>query len=171
MSDLEQRLRRLEDRFEIEELCVQYFLASDSDDYEAIAHSFADKSTFSAGGFPAGEGGQGVADMIRGARQAFGNSIHTPNYVVINFIDDDNATGLVGAHLEIATGGTTVYAAVRYEDELTRESGRWVFRSRNMKSIFVTPWADVDSSLTAEATVRWPGADATSSDYPRAQQV
>jgi hypothetical protein len=166
MTDIETRVRRLEDRAELQDLAVRYFLASDFDDFDAIADAFAPEGTFSAGGFPGATGGTGIADMIRQARTAFGTTIHTPHYVLVDFIDDDHATGLVGAHLEIATGGTTVFGAVRYEDEYVRVDGRWRFASRNMRTVHVGPWDDVASSLTTELPVRWPGADPAPSDYP-----
>jgi hypothetical protein len=72
---------------------------------------------------------------------------------------------VVGAHLEIATGGTTVYGAVRYEDEYVREDGRWKFASRNMRTIHLGPWDEAAESLTSETPVRWPGADPAPSDY------
>ncbi len=165
MSDLETRIRRLEDRAEVNDLVVRYFLASDFDDYDKIADAFASGGTFSAGGFPGAAGGQGVADMIAGARKGFGNTIHTPDYVLIEFTDADHATGVVGAHLKIATGGTTVYGAVRYEDEYVREGGRWKFTSRNMRTIHLGPWDEAAGSLTSETPVRWPGAEPAPSDY------
>jgi SnoaL-like domain len=40
MSDLQRRIRRLEDRAELQDLVVRYFLAAD-DDYDALAATFA----------------------------------------------------------------------------------------------------------------------------------
>ncbi|MFC9358252.1 nuclear transport factor 2 family protein [Rhodococcus sp. NPDC057014] len=165
MSDIETRLRRLEDRAELHDLAVRYFLASDFDDLDVIADSFSVDGTFSAGGFPGASGGAGIAEMIRQARESFGTTIHTPNYVLVDFVDDDHATGVVGAHLEIATGGTTVFGAVRYEDEYVRVDGRWKFASRNMRTVHVGPWGEVASSLTSPRPVRWPGAEPAASDY------
>ena len=165
MTDIESRVRRLEDRSELQDLAVRYFLASDFDDFDAIANAFAPGGTFSAGGFPGATGGQGISDMIRQARTNFGTTIHTPHYVLVDFVDDDHATGLVGAHLEIATGGTTVYGAVRYEDEYVRVDGKWRFASRNMRTVHVGPWDEVASSLTSDQPVRWPGGEPAASDY------
>ncbi len=103
--------------------------------------------------------------MVRRARAAFGTTLHTPHYVLIDFVDDDHATGLVGAHLEIATGETTVFGAVRYEEEYVREGGRWKFASRNMRTVHLGPWGEVATSLTSQFPVRWPGAEPASSDY------
>jgi hypothetical protein len=114
-EDIERRLRRLEDRVEITDLSTRYFLASDFDDYDTIASCYAKESTFSASGFEGGRGPEGVAEMIRGARTNFGTTIHTPHYSLVEFQDDDHATGMVGAHVGIAVGGKSCFGAVRYE--------------------------------------------------------
>lgn len=165
MTDFEQRLRRLEDRAELQDLAVRYFLASDFDDYDAIAGCYSADAVFAAGGFEGATGPSGIADMIRQARTNFGTTIHTPDYSLIEFQDDDHATGLVGAHLEIATGGKSVFGAVRYEDVYVREDGKWKFSKRNMRSVHVGPWEEVGTSLTSELPVRWPGAEPAPSDY------
>lgn len=167
MSDLEARIRRLEDRSEISDLSTRYFLASDFDDYDTISDCYARDSTFAASGFEGGRGPQGVAEMIRGARANFGTTIHTPHYSLVEFLDDNRATGMVGAHVEIAVGGTSCFGAVRYEDEYVREQGKWKFQSRNMKTIHFQPWEDASTSLTTALPTRWPGADAAPNDYPR----
>jgi hypothetical protein len=166
-ENIEDRLRRLEDRVELEDLSTRYFLASDFDDYETIAGSYARESTFSASGFAGANGPDGVAEMIRGARANFGTTIHTPHYSLVDFQDDDHASGMVGAHVEIAVGGQSCFGAVRYEDEYVREDGSWKFRSRNMKTVHFQPWEHAGTSLTADLPVRWPGGEPAPNDYPR----
>lgn len=169
MSDLEARIRRLEDRVELTDLATRYFLASDFDDYESISRSFAIDGSFAADGFPASVGNGAIAESIRGSRATFGITVHTPHYVLVDFIDEDNATGLVGAHLEIAVAGKTVYAAVRYEDVYVRQDDGWKFRSRNMRTIHAQPWEDVATSVTADLPIRWPGGEPARSSYPRGE--
>jgi hypothetical protein len=166
-DEMERRLRRLEDRIELSDLSTRYFLASDFDDYDAIASCYAKDSSFAASGFEGGRGPEGVAEMIRNARANFGTTIHTPHYSLVEFQADDHATGMVGAHVEIAVGGQSCFGAVRYEDEYVREEGRWKFRSRNMKTVHFQPWNDAATSLTADLPTRWPGADPAPNDYPR----
>ena len=167
MSELEHRIQRLEDRAELQDLVVKYFLASDDDDYEALAATFAPDGTFSAGIFPGGEGREAVVECLRAGRKMMGPTIHTPDYTLFAFSDNNRATGRVGAHLELSIAGRTVFAAVRYFDEYVRIDGRWQFKRREMRTIHAGPWEEVGSSLSTELCVRWPGVDPMHSDFPK----
>jgi hypothetical protein len=166
MSDLEQRIRRLEDRAELQDLVVRYFMAADDDDYDALGDTFATDGEFSAGGFPGGTSRDEVVDFIREDRKSMGVTVHTHNYSLFEFKGEDSASGVVGAHLELARGGKSLYGAVRYVDDYVREGGRWRIRKREMLAIHVGPWEDVATSLTAENRVRWPGYDPMPADLP-----
>lgn len=164
MPDQEQRLRRLEDRAELQDLAVRYFIAADDDDYETLGGCFAADGAFSAGGFPGGSTREEIVDFIRNDRQTMGTTVHTPHYSLLTFDGDDRATGVVGAHLELARGGTTLFGAVRYYDTYVRTAGRWYIREREMRTVHVGPWDEVGTSLTADLRVRWPGIDPLPSD-------
>ncbi|MBW0102045.1 nuclear transport factor 2 family protein [Pseudonocardia sp. KRD291] len=167
MSDLDARIRRLEDRAEIEDLVLRYFLAADDDDWETLGRTFAENGSFSAGAFPGGSDRESVVKFIQTDRQSMGVTVHTQNTTLITFTDDDHAGGVVGAHLELARGGTTVYGAVRYYDTYVRTSEGWRFGSREMAIIHVGPWDEVGTSLTAPNRARWPGTDPAPADLPR----
>lgn len=165
--DLERRIRRLEDRAELNDLIVDYFLASDGDDFEGIAASFTEDAVFSASGAPAGKGRAGITAFIRGARAHMGLTLHTPNYVRLRFEDDDHASGIVGAHLELVIGNETLFGAVRYIDAYRREDGRWRIAARDMRTIHIAPWSDVGEAMASATPARWTGAEPGQSDYPR----
>lgn len=167
MTDLERRIRRLEDRAELQDLVVHYFIASDDDDYEMLATTFAPDGTFSAGGFEGASGRDAVVESLRSSRKLMGATVHTPNYALFEFQDDDHATGSVGAHLELSMAGRTLFGAVRYTDAYVRIDGRWQIQCRDMRTIHIGPWEDVGTSLTSELCVRWPGFDPLPSDYPK----
>lgn len=164
MSDLEHRIRRLEDRAELHDLAVRYFMAADDDDYEVLGACFADDGEFSAGGFVGGSTREEIVQFIRTDRESMVATVHTPDYSLLEFDGEDRAKGVVGAHLELARGGTTLFGAVRYFDEYVRRDGRWQIRKREMRTIHVGPWDDVASSLTSELRVRWPGIDPMPAD-------
>jgi hypothetical protein len=167
MADLETRIRRLEDRAEIEDLVLRYFLAADDDDWDALGGTFAEDGSFSAGAFPGGSDRASVVKFIQTDRQSMGVTVHTQNTTLLTFTDDDHASGVVGAHLELARGGTTVYGAVRYYDTYERTTDGWKIKTREMAIVHVGPWDEVGTSLTAENRARWPGADPAPADLPR----
>ena len=167
MSDLETRVRRLEDRAEIEDLVLKYFLAADDDDWAALGATFAENGSFSAGAFPGGDDRESVVKFIQADRQNMGVTVHTQNTTLLTFTDDDHASGVVGAHLELARGGTTVYGAVRYYDTYERTPDGWKIATREMAIIHVGPWDQVGTSLTTPNRARWPGAEPAPADLPR----
>ena len=167
MLALEDRIRRLEDRAELEDLVVRYFIASDDDDFETLAEIFAPDGTFAAPGFVGGANREEVVAFLAADRRNMGATIHTPNFTLFNFRGNDHASGTVGAHLELARAGQTLFGAVRYRDEYTRVDGQWRISRREMLTIHVGPWDDVGTSLTAELNVRWPGSAPTRSHFPK----
>lgn len=169
MSDLEQRIRCLEDRAELNDLIVRYFVAVDDDDYATLARSFAAESSFSAGGFEGACGRDAVVECLRISRSHMGATVHTPDYTLFTLHGDNEASGLVGAHLELSMAGRTLYGAVRYVDTYVRENGRWCICQRDMRVIHMGPWEEVGQSLTSELNVKWPGIDPIASDYPKSK--
>lgn len=165
--NLDARLRTLEDRAELNDLVVNYFLASDGDDLDSVGNSFVEEAQFSTSGVIAGSGRQAIVEFIRGARSHMGLTIHTPNYAQFSFDDDDHASGLVGAHLELMLAGRSVFGAVRYVDTYRRTTEGWRILSRDMRTIYLAPWPEVGDAFASDTPVRWPGAQPAASDYPR----
>ena len=167
MSTIEDRIRKLEDRAEIQDLAAAYFLATDDDDYETLAECFTRDAQFAASGFAGGSGRDAIVGFLKEARSQMGQTVHTIDYAHVRLSSDDRAEGVVTAHLELGLGSTTVFAAVRYIDEYVREDGRWRISAREMKAVHVSPWEAVSRSLTEEKNVCWPGAEPLASDLPR----
>lgn len=167
MGTIEDRLRRLEDRAAIDDLVVRYFLAADGDDMEGVAACFTDDAAFASSGVVNAQGRQGIADFIAGARSHMGLTVHTPHYGLYTFETGDRAAGIVGAHLELVIGGHTLFGAVRYQDAYNRTDEGWRIARRDMRTIHMAPWNDVGDAMKSAFPVRWPGAEPSSSDYPR----
>lgn len=170
MTSSEDRIQRLEDRAALYDLVVCYFLATDDDDFSALERCFSPDVTFIASGFVGGAGRAKVLEFLRLARSGMKQTVHTPNYLHLKSLGVDEASGVVGAHLEIGMGDETLYAAVRYFDSYRKVDGRWVIASREMKAVHVGPWDKVNTSLSQPFNVRWPGQDAGLSDLPRSQK-
>jgi hypothetical protein len=167
MDGIEARLQRLEDRASLDDLVVRYFVAADGDDYEGIGDCFTDDATFGSSGTVNGLGREAIVDFIRTARGHMGLTVHTPNYALYTFRDDDSAKGLVGAHLELILGGEMLFGAVRYVDTYRRNSNGWRIAERDMRTIYIAPWREVDISMASAAPVRWPAMAPAVSDVPR----
>ena len=165
--DIEARLRRLEDRVAIDELVVDYFLAADGDDLEGVGASFAEDATFSSSGTINATGRGQIVAFIRSAREHMGLTLHTPHYAKLHFLRDDEAEGLVGAHLELVLGGESLFGGVRYVDKYIRDSGRWLIKARDMRTVFMAPWTKVGEALASDTPVRWTGTPPAPSDFPR----
>ncbi|WP_016745561.1 nuclear transport factor 2 family protein [Rhizorhabdus wittichii] len=165
--ELSERVKRLEDRVELNDLVVSYFLAADGDDLEGVSNSFTETATFSASGIVTGEGRQGIVDFIRASREHMGLTIHTPHYAQFTFDGADHASGLIGAHLELVLGGTAIYGAVRYVDRYIRDADQWRIQARDMRTVHIAPWLEVGEAFESDTPVRWPGTQASSSDFPR----
>jgi hypothetical protein len=167
MTTLEDRIRRLEDRAALDDLVVRYFLAADGDDLAGVGASFAEDATFASSGVISATGRQGIVDFIAGARAHMGLTVHTPNYALYTFTDDDHATGLVGAHLELVLGDQSLFGAVRYQDAYVRTEDGWRIARRDMRTIHIAPWSDVGDALRSDCPIRWPGIEPLPSDFPR----
>jgi len=166
MLDIERRLKALEDRAELQDLAVRYFVATDDDDYTTLEALFTPEAVFRAGGFAGATDRAAIMTFLRSARAHMGVTIHTPHYSLITFTGEDTATGVVGAHLEIAMAGQSLFGAVRYNDKYQRLHGKWHFSQREMLAIHMGPWEQVATSLTADLRVRWPGSDPQPADLP-----
>jgi hypothetical protein len=167
MADIEKRLARLEDRAELQDLAVRYFLAADGDDLEGLASCFAPEARFSVSGQLCGDSRDGIVRFLVGERAKMGLTVHTPHYALFTFTSDELASGLVGAHLELVLGGQSLFGAVRYQDDYVRRDGRWQISARDMRTIHIAPWSEVGASLMSATPVRWPGIAPGPSDFPR----
>lgn len=165
--DMEARLRRLEDRAALDDLVVRYFLAADGDDMSGVAACFTPDATFASSGTVNAGSRAAIVDFIAASRSHMGLTVHTPHYGLFTFQDAGRATGLVGAHLELALAGEPIFGAVRYQDSYRLTDEGWRISARDMRVIYMAPWLQVGEALLSDAPVRWPGAAPAPSDYPR----
>ena len=133
---------------------------------ETLEALFTPEAVFRAGGFAGATDRAAIMTFLRSARAHMGVTIHTPHYSLITFTGEDTATGVVGAHLEIAMAGQSLFGAVRYNDKYQRLHCKWHFSQREMLAIHMGPWEQVATSLTADLRVRWPGSDPQPADLP-----
>src|SRR5690349_13166849 len=145
-GDVEQRLRRLEDRAEIADLIAAYGLGVDDKDLDVIARSFTGDAVFEPGGGRAQpvSGRDAILAYYRESFERSGASFHYPHTRLLDFEDDDEATGIVTSHVESAKEGATFVMGLRYYDRYRREAGRWRIARRTLRFLYAMPLAELD---------------------------
>jgi ketosteroid isomerase-like protein len=133
VSELEKRIRRLEDRAAIGELIARYGLVMDDRDMAAMPDLFTpDVIVRSLDGVMNTTGRDAAVEMFRGRFKVLGPSNHFSHDRIITFDDaqPDRAQGLVLSHAEMNRKGRAMVAAIRYHDTYQRDGGCWRFRER-----------------------------------------
>jgi hypothetical protein len=153
LADLDRRLRRIEDRAEIQELAQRYCRHVDDSNWTELRELFADDAIM---GDVAG--GDAVIEMLRTIRGGYGRTIHTAYGLVLEHDDDDHARGYVPSSAQLDIGGQFVLSAIRYFDTYVRAGGRWLFARRDLRFAYALPWPEAHRALVDELPVRWPGA-------------
>ncbi|MGI9624386.1 MAG: nuclear transport factor 2 family protein [Acidimicrobiales bacterium] len=155
-DDLENRVRQLEDRAEITQLVARYGPAVDDREYENLAELYTQESVFdTVGGRITGR--DEVIAYYKMKGDEYGATYHYPVSVEVHLDGPDDAHGVVCAHAELSIGDEAVAVALRYHDTYQREDDAWRFQERNVKILYVLPFAELDSGLAAHDRVRWPG--------------
>jgi hypothetical protein len=172
MTDLEQRIARLEAREEIRNLVTDYSIAVDDRDVSTIGRLFATDGVFAhADGSLVNEGSAAIVDFYSERLGEMGPTYHYPHSHRIDFADDDNASGVVLAHAELAFGGVTNYTGLRYLDRYRCTDGVWQFAERRIKFLFFMPLADFVTAGLGEADrKRYPGQPPEATDLPEGQE-
>jgi hypothetical protein len=158
-SDLARTVRRLADRQELRDLTLRYCQAIDDSDWAALRELFTDGAQ-AAGA----SGGDETVEVLRSIRSTYGRTIHTAHGQLVEFTDDDHATGMVPSHAELDIKGETVVCAMRYYDHYVREAGGWRFSRRDIAFVYALPWPRLAGALTDELPVHWPGTGAAPPD-------
>jgi len=149
-ADLAARLDRMESVEAIRQLAFAYALAVDARDLDLLVSLYVDDVRTADG---AGRGAlKAVFDQ---SLRQFTTSSHLVSNHLIEFIDADNALGLVSCRIEHEVGAEWVTMVSLYHDRYERRGGRWLFRGRIPGRLYAT--AEDDLPL-GENKLRWPGA-------------
>jgi hypothetical protein len=168
MSDIEERVRRLEDRARIEELAVRYGLYVDDRDFDGIRSLFSLTSSLRT-----------KAGVIKGSNQdevvAYFTK-HLPNLApsnhfvhghVIDFDDGDRdlATGIVSSHAEMVRNGIPMITAMRYYDTYRRVDGEFLFQDRVQTYMYFVDVREYTEALGSDFPIR-SSAQPQAADWP-----
>lgn len=136
MTDsLEQRVRRLEDRFAINDLVVKYATLLDDANWGELGELFTEDGVFASPNSRT-VGRAEVVENFKVKHAPFPVTWHDPHGIAVEFVDDDHARGIVIGYAELASPDNTVTTSIRYQDDYRRESGRWRFASRHVLSVY-----------------------------------
>lgn len=165
---LEQRIQRLEDRAEIQELAVLYGFIMDERDERGIREIFMENATLrSQDGVFAANGIDEIVDTYLGRFKALGPTNHYSHGHVVRFSEDDPdaAFGLIASHAEVVRNDVPMQVALRYKDEYRRVDGKWMFYDRLMSYMYYLPISEIPQALGERNSVRAYG-DERPSDWP-----
>lgn len=129
ISELARRIERTEARLAIAELPARYAVAVDSRDVDAWLNLFVDDVDCGR----RGRGRAALRTFIEPNLRTFYRSIHQICGHVVDFVDDDTATGTVYCRAEHEDGDKWIVMAIIYFDRYVRRAGRWYFERRSEK--------------------------------------
>lgn len=129
LATLIRRIERTEARQAIAELPARYALAVDARDIDAWVNLFVEDVDCGR----RGKGREALRSFIAPSVKTFYRSIHQICGHVVDFIDDDTATGTVYCRAEHEDGDQWVVMAIIYFDRYVRRDGRWFFERRQEK--------------------------------------
>jgi hypothetical protein len=167
MTDIERRLRRVEDQLALERLNVRYFIASDDADAATIADTFAEDAEFYASGILCGSTRDGIVRFIVEKRGTMGLSVHALQSCLFEFGDDDHASGVVSIQLDVVQDGQAYSGALRYYDDYVRVGDGWQFKRRDMLTVYFATRDETGKAFPSDTPARWPGQQPAASDFPR----
>jgi uncharacterized protein (TIGR02246 family) len=127
------KIRRLEDRFAIQDLVAAYCEAIDGRDLARFVSMFTDDAVMRhRDGVMRLDGKAAIEAYYTERFAGYGFTFHYPHAVSVTFDSSDSATGLVTGHAEMGVDGHLVLAAIRYTDSYRRVDGAWRFAEREM---------------------------------------
>lgn len=141
-----ERLQRVEDRQEIEELFTAYGATLDRRDFDSFGRLFALDAVYAGGPGERVHGRAAIESLLQ--KQITSNPSHLPTpdfHLYFNpsiQVDGDRAVATSkGAYLipDLTNNGARIVFFVTYEDTLIRRTGRWVFASRSIRGGIPAP--------------------------------
>lgn len=144
------RLDRLEAIEAIRQLAYGYALAVDARDLDAVTGLYVGDVRVGAK-----QGRDALRAVFDASLRQFTASAHHVTNHLIEFLDADNAIGLVSCRIEHEVGDVWVTASLLYHDRYVRRGRDWLFRGRVQTRLYATAH---DDPPVGEAKLRWPGS-------------
>lgn len=145
MTDLESRVRRLEDVEAIRRLKLRYAeLCDDGYQPEGLAGLFATDGVWDGGeAYGVYEGREAIAGYWKACGDAIPFAIHLiTNHQVDVEVLGERATGDCRLFQPMTLEGKPVWAAVRYDETYRVEDGEWRFARMRLTTLMLAPHAE-----------------------------
>jgi len=152
-ADILARLDRIESRDEIRQLISKYSLALDMRDMDAMANLFPEDVKVGDGRSGRRELRNWLDDTMR---NQFDGTSHHVGSTIVEFVDPNNAIGIVYSKNEHECGSEWVIMQMMYYDRYERIDGRWYFRRRQPLYWYAT---DLNKPPVGSRKMRWPGRE------------
>jgi hypothetical protein len=165
-DSLEQRVRRLEDRFAINDLVVHYATLLDDAQWDAVGRLFTVDGVFASPNSTT-VGRAAIVENFRAKHAPFPATWHDPHGIAVEFDDEDHARGTVIGYAELASPEAAVVTSFRYQDDYRREDGAWRFARRHVLSLYGMPVQEhAAGGLGLAERKRWPDRPTTPAELP-----
>ena len=131
-DDLQDRVQRLEDILEIQQLFIDYGHHLDAGDFEAYASLFANEGEVLLGPLGRAKGRDQIRSLMETALDgAVGTSFHVISSPMIALRGDTATSDVIWTVVHRKEDGHPSLSMIgRHRDELVREDGRWRFLKR-----------------------------------------
>ncbi len=131
-DDLQARVQRLEDLFEIQQLFIDYGQHLDAGNFEAYASLFATDGEVQLGPMGRAKGRENIRVLMEKALDGrVGTSFHIIGSPMITLEGDRATSEVMWTVVRRGEDGLPGVGAIgRHRDELVREDGRWRFQKR-----------------------------------------
>ena len=169
-ESLEQRVRRLEDRFAINDLVVRYATLLDDAQWDQLGELFTEDGVFASPNSTTA-GRAAVVANFTVKHAPFTATWHDPHGIVVEFDDDDHARGTVIGYAELASADASVVTSIRYQDDYRRDDGVWRFAKRHVLSLYgMSVQEHAAGGLGLADRKRWPDRPVGPAELPDFQR-
>ena len=140
LTDLDRRIRVLEDIEAIKQLKARYCAYCDANyDADGIASLFTDDAVWEGEGFGRCEGREAIRTFFRASPSRMPFAIHHVMNPIIE-VQGDSATGQWYLFQPCTRGTQAAWLAARYEERYVRLEGAWKFQHLTVVPAFFTPF-------------------------------
>ena len=142
IRDLAARITRLEAREELRDLAARYCHAIDDRRFDELVGLFTADGSF-ATPWDRAEGHGLLREWFTTRIAHYEFTFHYPHSQLVEFADDEHASGVVSMHAEHGIDGTCKPAGLRYDDTYVRQDGVWKFASRALSFRYFLAWPEM----------------------------